>query len=260
MNWEKRVIIGGLPRSGSTLLRWHLDAAKEIISPPETTFFQFLLSVNQDRLEARSRRIDRALDVGTDVISEILLKSVSSVEAFDELMSVWAEKLGLTASVWAEKTPWNCLSYHWLANEKIDLWFVSTIRDGRDVVTSQHWKKNRPYHCGVQRYVDAMRLIYDFQHPRHLIIKYEDLVRNTEDVLRNLFAAMGLSWDNDMLDAACLESDTRKSKDDRQPLLNQKPTTLLINRWKGLEYEERVSEFTEHPEAMYWLEESGYLV
>lgn len=265
IEWKNRIIIGGLPRSGSTLLRWHLDASKEIIAPAETTFLQFLLNYNQDLVESRSRRINQSLMIGEEKISEIILQSNSSIEAFDLIMEEYASERNSRANVWVEKTPWNCLSYSWLARERDDLWFISTVRDGRDVVTSKHWNKEKSpfqsgFHCPVQRYVDAMGLIYSFDHPKHLIIKYEDFVDNPKGMLVELFNTIGLTWDDDILENARVESASRQANYDRQPLLKMIPTTERIGRWERPEYKEKIEEFYSHSDATFWLESSGYRV
>ncbi len=258
MSWKKRIVIGGLPRSGSTLLRWHLDAASEIIAPPETSFFQVQLCFNQERIERRSRRIDKALRLGQDEITEVILSSSNSIDAFDQLMSKYAEMRGVSASIWAEKTPWNCGSYQWLSYEKEDIWFISTIRDGRDVVTSEHWRENIQYHCGVQRYIDSMNLIYNFDHQNHIVIRYEDLVTDIEGTLKGVFSQIGISWCESMMENARKEDEYRNATSDRQPLLTTHPTTSRIGRWEELGNEQRVSEFMSNSRAVEWLNHSGY--
>ena len=258
VEWKKRIIIGGLPRSGSTLLRWHLDAAKEIVSPPETTFFQFLLCTNQERIGGRCRRINKALQLGESEISNIILSSQTSVEAFDRLMVKWAEKRGVKASIWAEKTPWNCLSYQWLSNENQEIWFISTIRDGRDVVTSEHWKKNRQYHCEIQRYIDVMSIIYSFSHENHIIVSYEDLVEDIEGTMKKIFQHIGISWCKNMIQDAQKEDEFRSALSDRQPMLTKQPDSSRIGRWREDDNEQRITEFLGNSRAVEWLKRSGY--
>jgi hypothetical protein len=67
------------------------------------------------------------------------------------------------------------LGYHRLRIEDPDLYIVSLIRDPRDVVTSILADE---YHVSIQRSLETLRLVLAFEDRRHLIVRYEDMVRD----------------------------------------------------------------------------------
>ena len=64
--WGKRIIIGGLPRSGSTLLRFMLDRAPSILAGPETNFFRMPLWHCQAKIDDVSSYISSNHPVNSD--------------------------------------------------------------------------------------------------------------------------------------------------------------------------------------------------
>jgi Sulfotransferase family len=78
--FEKRIIIGGMPRSGTTLFRYILDASPTILAGPETGFFLRPFALQQAQAERVASRVNRSLELGADVIAEMIRSSTSSVE------------------------------------------------------------------------------------------------------------------------------------------------------------------------------------
>ncbi len=75
--FSKRIIVGGTPRSGSTMLRFILDTSESIIAEPETGFFLLPLSYQQLRVERISKRIADKLDISNNEISMAILSNQS---------------------------------------------------------------------------------------------------------------------------------------------------------------------------------------
>ena len=175
MKFSKRIIIGGLPRSGTTLFRYVLDASSRIICGPETSFFLRPLTEQRKRAHRVAARVNRALEIGEDVIIEALARARRSVECFDAVMTIYQQTAGESKDIWAEKSPRNCLSYEWLYDEEPEIYFVSLIRDGRDVVTSIV-EGSDEYHVTIDRMSSRWRPSIGFKRGRHLVVRYEDLV------------------------------------------------------------------------------------
>lgn len=120
------VVIGGAPRSGTTLLRSLLGRHPMLVSGPETTVFL--------------RRISSASDVGerlgfsATTIETWQRESRSQVEFIERVRRAMLERSG--KSIWVEKTPKNIGRFRFVRRRFPHAKLVHIIRDGRDVVCS----------------------------------------------------------------------------------------------------------------------------
>lgn len=254
--FQKRIIIGGVPRSGTTLLRYILDASPRIIAGPETGFFRQPLAVQQGRVLRVARRVDRALGIGEALVADIIERGRSSIACFDEMMLAYRQRAEVgEKDVWAEKTPWNCVSYHWLARDDAQPHFISLVRDGRDVVTS---KLDGEYYISVQTYVDTLRLVLAFDHPKHLVVRYEDMVADAAGCFQRLFEFLDLPFTPEALERYREPSVTRDAAKVRQPKLQHAVTTEWVERWRAPEHAAQVQSLLDRAEAVELLRECGY--
>ena len=184
---------------------------------------------------------------------------MSSSAVFDEIMSMYADKLRLDKDIWAEKTPRNCLSYDWLAKENPALYFISMIRDGRDVVTST-LDEHSPYHCSIDRYVETLEAIYSFDKLgyRHLIVRYEEMVRQPENISQTIFAFLGLEYEPRILVSYREASPTRSPEKVRQTNVQNAISPKWVGRWREPCHAERIREFMADERAVGWLSHTGY--
>jgi protein-tyrosine sulfotransferase len=203
------VVIGGSPRSGTTLLRRLLGRHSMIVSGPETTVFL--------------RRISRVKDIGERLgwdpaeIEGWQRESRSQMEFIELFQRAMLERSGKL--IWAEKTPRNAGRFRFVRRHFPKAKLVHIIRDGRDVVCSL---RQTPFaridhappagvkaavRCAVQwqTLVEAgLRLRGD---PGYYEIRYENLVREPERELRALVAFLGLPWEDQILEAALIDSE-----------------------------------------------------
>jgi sulfotransferase family protein len=120
---------------------------------------------------------------------------------------LYAERVG--KGRWGDKTPDYVKRMYTIGRHLPEARFVHLIRDGRDVALSQNTRLARsgikepvPYEVAAQRWVrqiararrDAERV------ERYLEVKYEDLVVDTEPVLRGICDFIELEFDPVMLD------------------------------------------------------------
>jgi hypothetical protein len=254
--WDQRIIVGGMPRAGTTLFRYLLDASDYIIAGPETGFFLRPFALQQARVERVSRRIDRSLSIGTDLIAGSIVNSTSATESFDLIMSAYLERTGRTnARVWAEKTPWNCCSYSWIQLEEPKVRFISLIRDPRDVVTSI---MNGSYYVSPQTALETLRLVLRFKNPNHLIVRYEELVTNPETCLRQTLETCNLPFTKSIFARYQQISETRDPSKVNQPKVQTPISTQWVKRWCDPQHKERIAELVAHPLFHSLLGEAGY--
>ena len=261
-NWKKRVVIGGLPRSGSTLLRFILDRVPNVIGGPETNFFRMPLWHSQVKAEAISKYISNKFEIEPSLICEAINTSNSSVEAFDKIISLYSDNNSVDSNIWAEKSPNNCYSYHRLLAENPDMYFISTIRHGLDVVTSKikAHPVNKDYWCPVQRYIDDCNAIANFHHKNHFILKYEDLVISPEETAGKLFAFLEIDFQSQYLNDFNSESSTRDLTKVNQEKLRGPLSSRWVDRWRKPKHNKKVSEFMNNSLAIKWLEHFEYVL
>ncbi len=195
------VVIGGSPRSGTTLLRSILGRHGMVFSGPETTVFLH-------RISSPAELGDR-LGIPAPVIKEFQIASRSQMEFIERCASAVLKRAG--KPVWAEKTPHNVLRFGFIRRRFPHARLVHVVRDGRDVVCSL---RRQPFskvehaapdsaaaarYCALQwrRSVRAGRRFRN--DPAYHEVRYEDLVRDPEPVLRALLNFLGIAWDDRLL-------------------------------------------------------------
>jgi hypothetical protein len=257
--FRKRVVIGGMPRSGSSLLRTVIDGSRTIVSPDETGFFLRALKHRQTMaaLDRSAVRADRVLDIGVERVRAIIAAAGNELDCFDALMAGFANAHGIAKDVWAEKSPRNCEHYGRLAELDAELassgggghpplYFLSTVRDARGVLTSV-LDEARGYHCSIERYCEAARHIRDFRHPRHLVVRYEDFVADPPGTARLVLDFLDEPFDPGMFDRYRSPSATTKTSAARQPLTTQPITVARVSGWKDPKHADRLLEIAADP-------------
>ena len=209
-------IIIGAPRSGTTLLRFMLDAHPDLAIPPETGFLTIgeKLRGNGDRLRKRFfeavTNYPRASPCWPDfeipketfwmVLSQINPFSVS--EGFRSFYKLYANRHGKAR--WGDKTPIYCHHIEPIRRVLPEARFIHIIRDGRDVALSlrQMWFSPGPeIETQAKYWADCVRAARSTGrgHPDYLEVRYEELVRDTQATLRNICAHIDLSFEEPML-------------------------------------------------------------
>lgn len=167
---RRRVFLVGCPRSGTTLLQSLLHAHREILSLPETHFFQQLLASDEARQCERPeyeaglarrrwrerkrralaavglvapQRVQRAwrslAETGLDAHPPAGLdrwRLRAHARAFTHAMDVHC--LQHRKSVWLEKTPDHLYYIEAIRQHLPDARFIHVVRDGEEVVASLH--------------------------------------------------------------------------------------------------------------------------
>jgi len=193
------VFVVGFPRSGTTLLEQLLDAHEALASFDEQPFVQRLVK----HLHERDDSLQRALDgLGDDGIGELRARY------FDDVASV-VPALGARRPV--DKNPLNLVRLSVLAPFFPDARVILAVRHPCDVVLSCYMQNFRaPSFAVAFETLESCADMYDrvFAHwwqsrdgfalPVH-VLRYEDLVADTEAESRRLFDFLQLEWDPSLL-------------------------------------------------------------
>lgn len=208
-------IIVGSPRSGTTLLRFMLDSHPSLAIPPETGF----LTIGQELLETAPDRDwffrsvttfpegapgwkDFGIDAQAFQARLAQIRTFCLTEGFRLFYRMYAERFG--KSRWGDKTPLYGHHLQHIQQQIPEARFIHIIRDGRDASLSlrQCW-----FSPG-----NDMKVLADFwqnnivktreqaTHVDHYMeVRYEDLLTDTEAVVRNICHFIELPFDDAML-------------------------------------------------------------
>lgn len=201
----------GVSRSGTTLLRLMLDAHPDLAVPPETHFIPQLARACQDGCTADQaleiiRGHRRWADFRLDAAElERRLRAIDPFalpEALRAFYGLYAENAG--KSRWGDKTPHYTRKMPLIERLLPEARFVHLIRDGRDVALSLMEVHFGPEDVrgAAERWTSwitkARRHGAKVSH--YLELRYEDLISDTEGVLRQVCEFVELPWDPAMLD------------------------------------------------------------
>jgi hypothetical protein len=208
------VIVLGVGRSGTTLLRVMLDRNSELAIPYESFFV-----VPLARRHGRRPKLDAFLEdlerfyqlyewgIEPDDVRPRLREGMTTGEAIAAVFEVYAEREGKPR--WGDKTPLYMQSLPLLERLFPDARWVHLVRDGRDAALSflalpegfsgKTWAQPRTAAQFAARWRSE---ILSARHlsGHYLELRYEDLVTEPERELRGVCEHASLPWEPAMLD------------------------------------------------------------
>ena len=237
------VLVLGVRRSGTTLLRVMLDRNSELAVPDESYFIpqladRHLRHVEPDEFVDDLRRIDTLADwsVPLDKVRARLTERMPIGAAIATVYEVYATERGKAR--WGDKTPMYMQNLRLLERLFPDALFVHLIRDGRDAalsflsmpkgVMTETWMQPRHaagFACQWRTEVKAARRLgHRVGGERYLEVRYEDLVGEVEPVLRRISEFARIPYEPAMADYV---GDVDVAAKPHQQSLMQPPTPGL---------------------------------
>jgi len=244
---ERHIVMGGAPRSGTTVLRRLFDRHPEVCSGAETKLF-VPAAYNLEWL-AQSYQIALA---ELTAMRDGSASQAAFIDAFAARVQADAGK-----ARWAEKTPQNIRHLEWVTARFPQAAIIHIIRDGRDVVCSMRghpdwrWVDGEWQKVLVPRSVEsyAQRWLADTtaglawrEDPRYVEVRYEDLVADPTGVLRSICDGIGVGIDAEWLaqvgraEAAATPDDVAATPDDGQtkrPDYEGAVSAISVGRWRA---------------------------
>jgi hypothetical protein len=238
------LLILGVRRSGTTLLRVMLDRHSRLAVPDETYFVpqladRHLSGVDADDFLDDVRRVVD-WDLPLDKVRARLRDGMPVGEAIGVVYAVYAEEQGKPR--WGDKTPMYMQNLRLLDRLFPDALYIHLIRDGRDAalsflamprgIVTETWMHPRTaadFACQWRTEVAAARRLGRRVGARYLEVRYEDVVGGVEDVLRRICAFAGLEYERAMADYA--GNVDVSAKPHQQRLLQ--PPTKGVRDWRA---------------------------
>lgn len=233
------VIIGGCARSGTTLLLSILSCHPKILTIEKETG-----AFCPGAYVTTGYNPDPDLDATFDL--SLIYQYLNEIEIPPEFKR------------WCEKKPRNVLYIKRILNLfRENVHFIHMVRDGRDVIVSRHPSDPSVYWVDVHRWVQDVSAGYKYKdHPQVLTIRYEDLVRNYEQVVEQICEFIEVEFVGEFLE---YPKSARKTRDsawfrEAQPIRSQS-----IGKWENPEYAGRIASLYAEPQAVKLLNSFGYM-
>ncbi|XP_063888815.1 protein-tyrosine sulfotransferase 1-like isoform X2 [Scylla paramamosain] len=198
---EPMIFIGGMPRSGTTLIRAMLDAHPDVRCGEETRVVPRILQMRQQwkRSAKESVRLQEA-----GVTDEVLDEAISSF-----ILDVVVNH-GQPAARLCNKDPFTLKSASYLSKLFPKAKFIFMIRDGRATVHSIISRKVTitgfdlsSYKQCLQRWNSAVQTMNtqceELGNSRCLPVYYEQLVLHPQEWMRKILNFLEIAWDDAVL-------------------------------------------------------------
>lgn len=239
---KQLIIVGGAPRSGTTLVQNILDTHPEIFGGPEFDRLPAVVNLRNQMLRSvAAGRISQFCDASH--VDEAIRKMVFSL--------LTAKMDGNKARYISEKTPANVLVFEDLHEIFPEARFIFVVRDPRAVVNSmlqvgqrarQQGKKTGDFTRSIyaaikyaQDCMDAGFKFAEFHREKTYIIRYESLVRNPASETERICAFLGIAWDPGMVHPGIVQHPGESTLDgifyDRA-MYQRDPVTDEVDKWR----------------------------
>jgi hypothetical protein len=233
------VIVLGVRRSGTTLLRVMLDRSPALAVPDESYFVPQLARRHRTPVDPAAfvddlRRLPTLVEWGLApaAVAARLRDGMTSGEAIGEVFAAYAAERGKPR--WGDKTPLYMQHLDVLERLFPDARYVHLIRDGRDAALSflsvpqglmtegwGHPRDAQGFACQWATEIHSARSLGTRVGPgRYLELRYESLVAAPERELRAVCTFADLEFDVGMLDYVGRTDSARKAHQQR---LNEPP-------------------------------------
>lgn len=260
---KRWIIIGGCPRSGTTLLGNALGAAHEAIVTPEAQFvYDALAAVASGELPSdpeaiihyiadhwRFRIWGMVLPTEWPDLSSYAPGPALCSAILQHIVCVYAARAGKpNATVWIDHTPEHLRAAPILVTADIPLRSVHVIRDGRGVAASMKAVPWGPSSAAALAQWWLVRLAEGFAAERALSthatsVRFEDVLDAPKETLCRLCDALGLTYSDAMLTSRALQVVDYTSGQHR--IVGERPNPARATAWMK-KLSQREQEVFEH--------------
>ena len=223
----ERIFVVGCPRSGTTLLQSLLAANSQMVSFPETHFYERMipgrkLAVALGLAPRRARRRWKMClhDIRHEEMQSFLPPYAIFVSQYSAAFIRILDTLCLQQGHrrWLEKTPAHIRRIPEIQRLVPDPRFVHILRAGEDVIASmfnlgsQYPQTWGPWYgtldqC-VDRWVRDVRISQSYaEQPNHRLVRYDELLRDPRSVVQELCEFLEIPFEDSMLTEYARQAD-----------------------------------------------------
>ena len=189
------IFIGGMMKSGTSLVRALLGKHPSIFASFETHWFTFASRGWRDASSQRQMWLRGLFDVDESVCATLRKDARSGVDFFERFMAHCTRRAGKRR--WVEKTPDNVRHLDTIWRHWPTALFIHVRRDFRDIYAS--WKRNRKR--TLPEFLESAEATYrglgpllGATRPNYLEVRYEDLVHEPKKTMEAILAFVGEPW------------------------------------------------------------------
>ncbi len=195
------IFVGGLFKSGTSLLRAMIAQHSRIAGGLETYWFDLPWGEPQEHLQVHVERLRRFFELEERTVERVLEESASPEDFLNAFMNEVAAKQGKAR--WVEKTPGNVLHLERIFRAWPSASVIHVIRDPRDVLASlrqaHKWDDLETFSGLWCQFFGAVK---DFkesgasrQEVSFLELRYEDLVLRPAETMKRVLRFVGEDWE-----------------------------------------------------------------
>jgi protein-tyrosine sulfotransferase len=189
---NRPIFIVGCPRSGTSALKASLDSHPRISCGPEEGSLFWLARTDTDLARRRRQKAGVEEEAWLSLVRHLV----------EELMRPYAESLGKTR--WGLKHPELATKIPWLDKLYPTCQVIHIVRNPNDVIASNQdlFGLSRSHRYGkrwVEFVRDAERDGRRLGRQRFKTVRYEDLVSQPEEILRDIVNWLGEPWSDEVL-------------------------------------------------------------
>jgi protein-tyrosine sulfotransferase len=233
------IVVGGCPRSGTTLMRVILDTHPKICCGPESSTFV--------RRWPPLKKLPVRFGMPHNTVQALFKASPSQAWFIDEFFKLYCALRQKPR--WAEKTPSNINQLDFIFEHFPKARFIHMLRDGRDTVCSL---RTHPRHAVV----DGKLVKLNTRHPirpcterwvhdvraglqrrgdsRYLEVRYEELVEKPKETLQQVFDFVEEPFDERVLEFHAVKSQSRDFTNFPQnPEATRPLYKAAVSRWRS---------------------------
>jgi len=201
---DRPIFVGGMFRSGTSLLRAMIGQHPNIASGLETYWFAIDWNRREDAdVQERLRRLAEFYEFDSKDVMAMVAQSATIYAFLSKFLSAYTVRIG--KSRWAEKTPGNIQHMDRIISGWPDAKIVHIIRDPKDIYASLREEKKwdsidefTERWCSIVGAVEGFRSKLDLSSDRYIELRYESLIADPLGTTRILFDFLGEPWSEDV--------------------------------------------------------------
>ncbi|MFY0643008.1 MAG: sulfotransferase [Bacteroidia bacterium] len=240
---RKILFVGGIPRSGTSMLQKMLSFNKVVYAGPEFGVTPNFYNM-YDHMYKRVKAGKQSLVFNKEVLDDTVKQFYNSI---------FQLHLDEGIEVISEKTPKNTLFFDRMLENWNDFKYILIIRDPRAILASlrkvqgRALKENRDIRYGQRMYTDllfldrywkVMNKCLQMRSENLKVVYYEDLVSSPETLLKEICSFISIDFEPKMLKTdqetftnKVVQANNNKSWYNEE-IFNQKLSTRNVDKWK----------------------------